>query len=45
MDTLHINTPADLVSLIGHSLGYGPTRAWSASHSNKTGWAQPSDWT
>ncbi|ALV39749.1 hypothetical protein AU252_22860 [Pseudarthrobacter sulfonivorans] len=24
MDTLHITTPADLVSLIGHSLGYWP---------------------
>ena len=24
MDTLHITTPADRVSLIGHSLGYWP---------------------
>ena len=32
METLTIKSPADLLSFIGHTLGFWPQEAWSASH-------------
>jgi hypothetical protein len=42
METLHITTPADLVSLIGHSLGYWPHESLVCISLQENKMAQPS---